>query len=104
MDKYEEFISCCKELADELRTIFEAKRYDRYGWVSLSFMTDKFGGIYVHLHYDLNTNRVVNWYGFEKATEIKCKEQLRELVITERNKMLQNRDFEALSERINEEY
>lgn len=103
-NNYLKFVMDCENIAKELHTIMEAKKYDRYGWASIAFMTDKFGGVYVHLHYDLNTNKVVNWYGFEKATEITDSKQLKELVRVERDKLLKERDMESVYEQVNNEY
>lgn len=101
---YLTFVMDCKNIAKELHTMMEAKKYEKYGWASIAFMTDKFGGVYVHLHYDLNTNKVVNWYGFEKETEITDLQQLKELVRAERYKLLKERDMESIYEQVNNEY
>lgn len=101
---YLTFVMGCENIAKELHTMMEAKKYDKYGWASIAFMTDKFGGVYVHLHYDLNTNKVVNWYGFKNETEITDLQQLKELVRVERDKLLKERDMESIYEQINNEY
>lgn len=98
------FVMDCENIARELHTIIEAKKYEKYGWASIAFMTDKFGGVYVHLHYDLNTNKVVNWYGMKNETEITDLQQLKELVRVERDKLLKERDMESIYEQVNNEY
>lgn len=101
---YLTFVMDCENIARELHTIIEAKKYEKYGWASIAFMTDKFGGVYVHLHYDLNTNKVVNWYGMDKETEITDLQQLKELVRVERDKLLKERDMYEIYEQVNNEY
>jgi hypothetical protein len=101
---FETFANECKQIAKELHTIMDAKKYDRYGWASIAFMTDKFGGVYVHLHYDINNNKVVNWFGTERETEITDLQQLKELVRVERDKLLKERDMESIYEQVNNEY
>lgn len=101
---YLTFVMDCENIAKELHTIMEAKKYEKYGWASIAFMTDKFGGVYVHLHYDLKTNKVVNWYGMQKETEITDLQQLKELVRVERDKLLKERDMESIYEQVNSEY
>lgn len=102
--EYEIFVCDCENIAKELHTIVEAKKYERYGWASIVFMTDKFGGTYLCLHYNLNTNKITYKYGFDSAEEIKDLERLKELVKTERDKMLKERDLDYISEMINGEY
>lgn len=102
--EYEIFVCVCKKIAKELHTIVEAKKYERYGWASIVFMTDKFGGTYLCLHYDLATNKVVNKYGFDSEEEIKSLARLKELVKAEHDKMLKERDLDYISEMINGEY
>lgn len=101
---YLTFVMDCENIARELHTMMEAKRYDEYGCASVAFMTDKFGGVYVHLHYDLNTNKVVNWYGMKNEAEITDLQQLKELVRVEREKLLEERDMESIYEQVNSEY
>ena len=101
---YLTFVMDCENIAKELHTMMEAKKYEKYGWASIAFMTDKFGGVYVHLHYDLNTNKVVNWYGMPYQTEITDLQQLKELVRVERDKLLKERDMESIYEQVNSEY
>ena len=102
---YLTFVMYCENIAKELHTIMETKKYDKYGWASVDFMTDKFGGgVYVHLHYDLNTNKIVNWYGMKNETEITDLQQLKELVRVERDKLLEERDMESIYEQVNNEY
>lgn len=101
---YETFVQVCKDIANNLHTMMEVKEYKEYGWASIAFMTDKFGGVYVHLHYDLKTNKVVNWYGMQNETEITDLQQLKELVRVERDKLLKERDMESIYEQINNEY
>lgn len=101
---YLTFVMDCENIAKELHTMMEAKKYDRYGWASIAFMTDKFGGVYAHLHYDLNNNKVVNWYGMDKETEITDLQQLKELVRVERDKLLKERDMYEIYEQVNNEY
>lgn len=101
---YLTFVMDCENIAKELHTMMEAKKYDKYGWASIAFMTDKFGGVYVHLHYDLNTNKVVNWYGFKDETEITDLQQLKGLVRVERDKLLKERDMYEIYEQVNNEY
>lgn len=99
-----ELVDVCSRIANELQTMIEVKEYPQYNWGGISFMTDKFGGTYVNLHYDYNTGVVTNWFGSEDAQEIYDEDQLRELVKREMNRMLQDRDLSYIYEMVNSEY
>ncbi len=101
---FERFEIICKDLAAKLQTICEVTKYPEYGWNAIAFMTDHFGGVYVNLHYDLQTNVITNWYGNKDATEVKSISFLSSLVEKEMNKTLESRDLYAISEMINDEY
>ena len=101
---FNELTSICKNLASELHTMMEVHEYTQYGWAAISFMTDKFGGTYVHLHYDLKTGVVTNWYGSDHARVVETLDQLRMMVKYYMKKMLKARDMKALSDFINEQY
>lgn len=101
---YETFVQVCKDIANNLHTMIEVKEYKEYGWASIAFMTDKFGGVYVHLHYDLKTNKVVNWYGQKNEQEVNDISFLSYFVKSERDKLLQKRDLNEIYEQVNSEY
>lgn len=101
---YQEMVSICEGIAKEYHTMFETHDYSEYGWASLSFMTDKFGGTYVHIHYDHKTGEMVNWFGHKNARKVENVEQLRMMVKYCMKKELKARDMHALSEFINSQY
>lgn len=101
---FENFVKQCKEIAKNLQTIVEVKEYAQYGWAAIAFITDKFGGTYVNLHYDLNTNKVVNWYGHKDAREINDISFLSYFVNAEMKKELARRDLNKVYEMVNAEY
>ena len=101
---YQEMVSICEDIAKEYHTMFETQDYAEYGWASLSFMTDKFGGTYVHIHYDHKTGEMVNWFGHKNARKVENVEQLRMMVKYCMKKELKARDMHALSEFINSQY
>ena len=102
--KFELFAVQCKKIAQNLQTIVEIKSYPEYGWASIAFMTNKFGGLYVNLHYDLNTNEVVNWYGEKNERRISDISFLSYFVKEERDKMLSKRNMKKITALINAEY
>ena len=101
---YKNLVEYCENLAHELHTMMETREYKEFGWSSIVFKTDKFGGDYVNLHYDLNTGVVTNWYGTEHARVIDTLEQLRMMVKYYMKKMLKSRDMNDVSDFINSQY
>lgn len=101
---FELFVSICKKIAIVLDTICEVKEYKEYGWAGIAFMTDKFGGDYINLHYDIKTNKVVNWFGTKDAKEITDIKDFLNFVKKERDSMLASRNMEEVAELINEQY
>ena len=101
---FENFVSVCKEIANNLQTICEVKEYPEYGWAAIAFMTDKFGGTYINLHYDFQTNEIVNWYGHKDAREIKDISFLSYFVKNEMEKEMKARDLNAVYNMVNAEY
>jgi hypothetical protein len=101
---FSELTSVCKNIASELHTMVEVQDYSEYGWAAIAFMTDKFGGTYVNLHYDHKSGKVTNWYGTKNAREIENIEQLKMMVKYYMKRELKARDMEALSEFINSQY
>ncbi len=101
---FKKFVILCQEIAREQNTMMEVKDYPQYGWASVAFMTDKFGGVYVSLHYDHKTRDVVNWFGHDGAVQLESVEQLKNLVKTEKEKLLQVRDLNKVYAMVNAEY
>jgi len=101
---FEQFTIICKDIAEKLQTMCEVKEYRRYGWASIAFMTDKFGGTYINLHYDLQTNEIVNWYGHKNAQEIKDISFLSYFVKDELEKEQKARNLNQIYEMVNAEY
>ena len=101
---FNELTNVCKNLASDLHTMVEVSDYTEYGWSAISFMTDKFGGTYVNLHFDHKTGEVVNWYGSKKARKVESIDQLKMMVKYYMKKMLKARDMKALSDFINSQY
>ena len=101
---FNDFANTCKTIANNLQTMVEVNDYSEYGWGQVAFMTDKFGGTYVCLHFDMKTGKVTNWFGHKDAREINDISFLSYFVKSEMQKMLKARDMEALSEFINSQY
>lgn len=101
---FDKFVSLCQEIAREEDTMIEVKDYPKFGWAAISFMTDRFGGVYVHLHFDHKTRDIVNWYGHDGAVQLESVEQLKNLVRTEKEKLLKVRDLNKVYEMVNAEY
>jgi len=101
---FNDFVNICKNIAADLRTMVEVKDYRKFGWASIAFMTDKFGGTYMHLHYDHHNGEVINWFGSKKARRVDNVEQLKMMVKYYMKKELKVRDMKALSEFINSQY
>lgn len=93
----------CRSIAEEEHTLLDIRRYNEYGWESISFATDKFGGTYVSLHVDLETGKVHNWYKTDEEQEIRTIEQLQVLVHKE-NELLKKIRSKSVSEMINSQY
>ena len=91
INDFEELVILCKSIAKRLQTRVKIQQYPQYGWASISFETDPFGGTYVNLHYDYNTGEVINWYGEDYATIINSQKQLERLVEQEYYSMLKGR-------------
>lgn len=101
---FESFVKQCKEIANNLQTIIDVKEYPQYGWAAIAFMTDKFGGTYVNLHYDLKTNEVVNWYGHKDERRINDLSFLSYFVKEEMKKEISRRNLSQVYELVNAEY
>lgn len=101
---FNQFRTACEFIARQQHTFVETREYPEYGWASVAFMTDHFGGVYVNLHYDLKTCEVVNWYGSKMQLAVTTLKQLRELVERERVKLLKSRNLAHICEMINAEY
>lgn len=101
---YEIFEVFCEALAKNLHTIVECSRYDDYGWASVDFMTDKFGGGYAHFHYDLKTNVITYNFGYPDSKVINDISELPSLVKARRDYMLKARDMDGLYKFINDQY
>lgn len=101
---FEKFSNECKKIAKKLNTIVEIKPYLDYGWVSVCYMTDKFGGTYANIHVDLHTGEMVLDFNEANAFKIKNMDVLEAIVFIKMNDMLKNRDMNTISELINDEY
>lgn len=101
---YELFCNFCKVVASRLHTMVEGHTYNDYGFASIAYMTDKFGGVYLMLHYDLESGKVIADYGSADEQEITSANQLCELVRARRDDMLEKRDMDGVYEFINSQY
>ena len=101
---FNDFVNTCKTIATNLDTMVEIKEYSNYGWGQVSFMTDKFGGTYVCLHFDMKTGKVINWFGHKDAREINDLSFLSYFVKNEMEKMLKARNLKEIYNQINNEY
>ena len=98
------FVSICKLIAQDLHTLEEHREYPEYGWGSVWFMTDKFGGGYAGFHFDTRTNAVTFAKGHPEEEQVTSLERLIEITDTARRRMLKVRDMNAVSEFINSQY
>lgn len=103
-ETYKDLVFACKCLAAFLETLVEIREYKEYGWVSIVFMTDKFGGSYTNLHYDLGTGNLRKDFGTDKELDIDCLSTLYKVVKEDLEHMLEVRDLDYISECINDEY
>ena len=103
-EKYSDMVFACKVLAAMLETQVKIQEYPEYGWVSIVFQTDNFGGVYTILHYDLGTGELRKDYGTEKELDIDRLSALYKIVKEDMEKMLKARDMEAVSDFINSQY
>jgi hypothetical protein len=90
---YSTFVMDCENIAKELHSVVDIAVYKKTGLAFISFMTEKFGDAYVHLHYDINANKIVHCFGLKKETEITDLPQLKEFVRIEHNKLMRNKQF-----------
>ena len=103
-ERYEDLVFACKCLAAFLKTHVVIKEYREYGWVSIVFQTDNFGGCYTILHYDLGTGDLRKDFGTEKELDIDRLSTLYEIVKEDLEHELEVRDLSYVSEMINAEY
>lgn len=98
-----EIISKAEQVAAKLNTMVEINDWSEFGWTEISFMTDKFGGTYVHINLNNETLRMINWYGRPEQTEINP-DFLEDFVKVELAKMLKVRDLDSVYEFVNSQY
>ena len=103
-EKYQDLVFACKVLAAMLETHVEITEYPKYGWVSIVFQTDKFGGCYTILHYDLGTGELRKNYGRHDELDIDRLSTLYQVVKEDLDHELKVRDLEYIGECINAEY
>ena len=101
---YKDLVFACKCLAAFLETHVVIKEYLEYGWVSIVFETDSFGGCYTILHYDLGTGELRKDFGTDKELDIDRLSTLYQVVKKDLEHELEVRDFDALSDFINSQY
>lgn len=93
-----------ENIAKDLDTMFEAKHYEQYGYSTYSFMTDKFGGTYVHFHCDHKTGVLTDWYGLKKHEKVVPIEMAMVYVSKKLKEMLKARNLDEIYAQINAEY
>lgn len=103
-EKYSDLVFACKCLAAFLKTHVVIREYREYGWVSIVFETDSFGGCYTNLHYDLGTGNLRKNFGMKDEFDIDCLSTLYEVVKEDLEHMLKVRDFDGLADFINSQY
>lgn len=103
-ESYKELLFACKCLAAFLETHVDIKEYTEYGWTSIVFKTDNFGGSYTILHYDLGTGELRKDFGTDKELDIDRLSTLYKIVKEDLERELRERDFSKISELINDEY
>ena len=100
---YYEFKNNCKKIAHDLHTMVEVREYNEYGFAAATFMTDKFGGAYANIIYDLGTSKVYD--NFLKENNVfENVESLTEHVDTQRKKMLLKRNLDEVYDFVNSQY
>ena len=103
-EKYSDLVFACKVLAAMLETQVVIKEYLEYGWVSIVFQTDSFGGCYTILHYDLGTGELRKNYGRSDEIDIDRLSTLYQIVKEDLERELKVRALEAVSDFINSQY
>lgn len=103
-EKYEDLVFACKCLAAFLETHVVIEEYREYGWVSIVFQTDNFGGCYTILHYDLGTGDLRKDFGTKDELDIDRLSTLYKIVKEDLEHELEVRDLSYISEMINAEY
>jgi len=93
-----------KSIANKLHTLIEIRTYSKYGFKSISYMTDMFGGTYANFHIDLNTGVTTLDYGMTSETIIEDIDTLENTVKSRMDKMIEERDLEEIYNLINSEY
>ena len=93
-----------KSIASKLHTLIDIKIYPKYGFSTVSYMTDMFGGTYAHFHIDLNTGETTIDYGAPQQLTINDIKDLEAIVESRMNDMIKNRDLNHIYELINSEY
>lgn len=93
-----------KTVANKLHTLMDIKIYPEYGFSTVSYMTDMFGGTYAHFHIDLNTGVTTIDYGTPQVLTIENIKMLEEITESRMNKMLEDRDLNNIYKLINSEY
>ena len=76
-----------KSIGSKLHTLIDIKIYPKYGFSTVSYMTDMFGGTYAHFHIDLNTSETVIEYGNPKQLTINDVKDLEAIVEFRMNDM-----------------
>lgn len=103
-ETYNDLVFACKCLAAFLETHVDIKEYPEYGWVSICFKTDNFGGVYTILHYDLGTGELRKNFSTDKELDISRLCDLYRIVKEDLEHELKVRDFDYISECINAEH
>ena len=102
---FEEVCDICKAIANTQHTIVEIHDYPEYNWASIVFMTDKFGGCYLDLHWEHPTQKLILWRHCKEAREVTSVSQLKTLVSYYRSKEEKVRFADnSLSDFINSQY
>lgn len=103
---FEEVCDICRAIAREQHTKINIHDYPEYNWASIVFMTDKFGGCYLDLHWEHPTQKLILWRHCKKrAREVTSVSQLKTLVSYYRRKEEKVRFADnSLSDFINSQY
>lgn len=101
---FSEFSEFCTNLAKKLNTIVVIRNYDDYGWGSVAFMVDHFGGTYCNFHYNYETGVITDWYGSKDAKVISNKDELVSYITKMMHNILKVRNMTDIAEQINAEY
>lgn len=100
---FDVFADVCMAIAKVAQTMCEVDEspLDKYGFGSVFFMTDKFGGVYCNFIFDDAERRVYDRYKSKDQVEIRTWGELAKRIGEQKRHMESVRDLDALADFIN---